>query len=184
MHTRRGSSRSLYTAPGGVLSLSGHALREFLGAVLEHDVPFRFTARGYSMYPFVKDGDVITVEPFSSSNGGRQRGPRLGDIVAFCRPETGQLVVHRAIGRQRGKVLLRGDNCRQPDDPVDLGAVLGRISRVERRGRAVRFGRGPEKLLVAGLARHNELIPLVTVVRRAVRPAVLGLRSLWHGGSA
>ena len=185
MNTRQSSSPSLYTVPGGVLSLSGPALREFLGAVLERDVPFRFAAEGSSMYPFIKDGDVITVESLPSSSEGRQRGPRLGDIVAVCHPMTGSLVVHRAIGRRRGKVLVRGDNCTQPDGLVDLSAVLGRVSRVERGGHFVVLGgRGPERLLVVGLARHNALIPLVAVVRRAVRPAVLCLRSLRQRGSA
>lgn len=136
------------------------------------------------MYPFIKDGDVITVETFPSPSEGRQRGPRLGDIVAVCHPVTGRLLVHRAIGRRRGKVLARGDNCPQPDGLVDSSAVLGRVSRVERGGHVVVLGRGPEKLLVVGLARHNALIPLVAVVRRAVRPAVLCLRSLWQRGSA
>ena len=70
-----------YVSAGGVLALSGAALQEFLAAVLERTVPFRFTARGYSMHPFIRDADVITVSPL----GGR--APRVGghDGDAFGR---------------------------------------------------------------------------------------------------
>jgi len=174
---------SLHAVPGGVLSLSGPALKDLLDAVVKKGAAFRFTARGSSMYPFIKDGDVITIEPFrvSASLGST---PALGDIVAYCSPATGGLVVHRVIARHPGAVAVRGDNCPQPDGIIAECAVLGRVSRVERGGHSVMLGRGPEKLLVAGLARHDALIPLVTFVRRAVRAMILRLRSLRQRSSA
>ena len=82
---------SLYAVPGGVHSLSGKALEEFLRAVLAKGASFRFEARGLSMHPFIKDQEVITISPVQRS--------RLycGDVVAFCHPETGRLTVHRIV---------------------------------------------------------------------------------------
>ena len=47
----------------GGLSLSGEALIELMRAVLARGLPFRFAARGFSMAPFIRDGDVISVSP-------------------------------------------------------------------------------------------------------------------------
>jgi len=173
----------LFAVPGGVLSLSGPALQEFLGAVLVKGVPFRFMARGSSMYPFLKDGDVITVEPFRAPEGGRL-DLVTGDIVAFCHPGTGRLVVHRVIARRLGAVTVRGDNCTAPDGDIEEGALLGRVSRVERDGRPVALGRGPEKFFIAYLAKHDALIALVAGARRFARPFVLRFRVWRHRRSA
>lgn len=42
------------------------------------------------MYPFIKDGDVITVSPL------RARGLRVGEVAAFRSGED-RLVIHRVI---------------------------------------------------------------------------------------
>ena len=116
-----------YVSTGGVLSLSGAALREFLEAVLERGVPFRFTARGCSMYPAIKDRDVITVSPL----GGR--APGGGEVVAF-RSDDERLVVHRIVAVEDGAYELHGDNCPMGDGRVSREAVLGVVTHVEPRG--------------------------------------------------
>lgn len=162
-------------APSAALSLSGADLQEFLGAVLDKGVPFRFMARGASMYPFIKDGDIITVEPLRSSRGGPVT-PVMGDAVAFRSSATGQLVVHRVIARRVGLVTVRGDNCPVPDGDVRGDELLGRVSRVERGSRRVVLGWGPGRSAIAFLSRHDALIPLVAAVRLVVRPVVLRIR--------
>jgi RimJ/RimL family protein N-acetyltransferase len=145
-------------AAAGTLTLSGAAMREFLAAVLERGAPFRFTARGYSMHPFIRDADVITVSPL----GGR--APRVGEVVAFRGGED-RLVVHRVVaaGDPRRDAaagyLTRGDNCPEADGCVPPGAVLGVVTRVERAGKPRRLGLGPEGALLAGLSRAGVLRP-------------------------
>jgi hypothetical protein len=155
---------ALYCVPGGVLSLSGNGLQEFLRAVLSRGVPIRFTARGASMHPFIQDGDVVTVSP------GPGRSTRLGEVVAFCHPETEKLVVHRVLARSAGAYLLRGDNTLEADGLVRPAHILGRVTRVERQGRRVRLGRGPERRLLALLARHELLHPLLQQALRVLYP--------------
>lgn len=116
-----------YVSARGVLALSGPALREFLEAVLERGVPFRFTARGCSMNPFIKDRDVITVSPLA------ERAPLIGEVVAF-RSDEERLVVHRIVAVVDGAYELRGDNCPESDGCVSREAVLGVLTRVEPRG--------------------------------------------------
>lgn len=141
-----------------------------LADVLARGVPFRFEARGYSMFPFIRDGDAVTIAPL------RGRRARLGEVVAFAGVADG-LVVHRVIARRPGVYKIHGDYLGGPDDVVSFASVLGAVTRVERRGRLVRLGLGPERLLVGGLVRLGLLRPLVAAAR-ALRAPFVGQRVL------
>lgn len=146
---------------GGVHSLSGEALSALLADVLARGVPFRFEARGHSMIPFIRDGDVVTIAPL------RDRRARFGEVVAFAGPARG-LIVHRVVARKPGGYEIRADNSYAPDGNVPASSVFGAVTRVERRGHRVRLGLGPERALVGGLVRLGLMQPLVTGLR-AVR---------------
>lgn len=147
------------------LPLKGPALLELMRAVLDRGVPFRFCARGWSMAPFVRDGDVITVSPL------QQALPRVGEVVAFVRPGAGRLVVHRVVARRGRGLLIRGDSVPEcADGTIAPEAVLGRVTRVERDGRDVWLGLGPERHLIAWLSRAGWLIPLSGRLASWLRP--------------
>ena len=156
----------LYCKPGGVLSLSGPGLQEFLRELLAKGASCRFTARGFSMHPFIQDGDVITVSPLS------RPAPGAGDVVAFCHPETRKLLIHRVLSRPHGGYLMRGDSAPGADGIIALEYVLGAVGRVERQGRQVRLGLGPERRFIAWLSRHNLLQPLIRRTWQVLRPAL------------
>jgi hypothetical protein len=141
-----------------------------LNDVLARGVPFRFEARGYSMTPFIRNGDVVTIVPV------RGRCARFGEVVAYAGPTNG-LVVHRVIARRPGFYEIRADNSYASDGVVPTAHVFGAVSRVERRGHRVRLGLGPERALVGGLVRLGLLQPLVNVLR-AVRAPIAGQRAL------
>ncbi len=125
---------------------------ELMAAVLARGAPFRFQASGWSMLPFICDGDVITLSPPPARL-------RLGDVAAFVNPYTDRLTVHRVIARQGAGYLIRGDNTPSQDGLISHAAILGCVTRVERRGRAMRLGLGPERLPIAVLSRCDWLIP-------------------------
>jgi hypothetical protein len=113
------------------------------------------------MDPFIRDGDVISVAPPSA------RLPRKGDVVAFRHPETLLLCVHRVLSVGGDLLLIQGDNMpQQPDGLIPRAAVLGRVTRVERGGRRVRLGLGPERRLIALLSRGA----LLAAIRRYAGP--------------
>ena len=148
---------------GADLSLSGEDLGRILAGVLEKSVPFRFKAKGLSMAPFIKDGDVLTVSPLP------RRGPRTGDVVAFLHPVTGKVAVHRIVRRASGVLILKGDNAPEADAPLPAGCSLGKVTRVERSGKDVRLGTGPGRAAVALFSRARLLEPVLKWVRRAGR---------------
>ena len=147
------------------LSLSKSALVEILIAVLTKGVPFRFRARGFSMTPFIKDGDVVTVSPFSD------RTVCIGDIVAFIKPRSKGLAVHRVIGKKAETYQIQGDNVPRIDGFIPDSHILGIVEKVERMGKRVFLGLGPERVIIAFLARIGILLPLKVLVRKFFRPS-------------
>jgi hypothetical protein len=154
-----------YAIDGGVQPVTGEALSALLTDVLARGVPFRFAARGFSMFPFIRDGDTVTISPL------RGRRARFGEVVVFAGP-TGGPVVHRVTARRPGSYEIRGDCSSGHDDVVPAASVLGAVTRVERRGRRVRLGLGPERALAGGLSRLGLLQPLVAALRAAREPFV------------
>jgi hypothetical protein len=116
------------------------------------------------MYPFIRDADVLTVSP----QLGRRASP--GDVVAFCHPDTGKLMVHRVVAWRPGAYLLRGDNAPEVDGLIPPEKVLGLVTRIERKGKKVWLGRGPERRLLAWLARRDLLQPLIFRAWQVIHP--------------
>jgi len=104
--------------------------------LLSRGTTVRFRPAGRSMYPSIREGELITVEPVVASD------VTLGDIVLY-RCERG-LLAHRVVdNRTQSSVLspyhflLRGDASLCCDQPVAAQQILGRVVEVKRNGRSV-----------------------------------------------
>lgn len=115
------------------------------------------------MIPFIRGGDFVTIAPAS-----RVR-LRRGDIAAFARAETGPIVIHRVVQVHQDGLLTRGDNCPEPDGLIPFSRILGYVTRVERDGRKLRLGLGPERRLIALLNRAGLLTRMLLPVRKLSR---------------
>ena len=56
--------------------INGSDLIKLTKDILEKGLPIRLRASGFSMSPFIKSGDVITIIPL------KNHLPRIGDVVA------------------------------------------------------------------------------------------------------
>ncbi len=148
------------------LALDGESLTSLMRDVLMKGRPFRFRARGWSMSPFIKDGDTVTVRPLRPSE------PASGDVVAFLFPATGKAAVHRVVKVEGGRFVVKGDNVAEGDGEVGRESILGIVSGVERDGRRVKLGRerGLGGALVAGLSRTGVLAGGLKAVRGILKP--------------
>jgi signal peptidase I len=117
-----------YVVQGGLLGLPEAWLQEILDAVLSRGAPVRFQARGFSMYPLIRNLDVVTVSPLP------RRSLRAGDVIAFRQPANGALVLHRILRVEHDGFLVRGDNLPAPDGLVPAAAVIGLVTLAERDG--------------------------------------------------
>jgi hypothetical protein len=158
---RRGPDCS--AVKGRDLPLSGPALVELLRTVLQKGALARFQARGFSMSPFIKNEDVVTVSPFKG------KPPSLGDIIAFVHNETGGLCVHRIVRKTGQFYFTQGDNRCETAECVPGENVLGTVTRVERGGKIVFLGLGPERYVIAFLGRRGLLFPLLFPVWKLAR---------------
>ena len=116
---------------GNVEQIKHGSLFDSLAAdILGRGSYLRFRAHGNSMAPFIRNSDVVLVEPRKASE------LRIGDIV-FYRRTGGRHVAHRLVGKSgNGDSLVlttRGDNLKQLDASVFPEQVLGRVVRIEGR---------------------------------------------------
>ena len=112
-------------------------LSDTFGAVIKEALAtgtvVRFRAEGISMYPTIRDGEVITVAAVSTEE------VVLGDVL-LCRH--GQRVLaHRVVGMTTCGTErffeLRGDAKAACDPPVRASAIVGKVVGVRRNGRVV-----------------------------------------------
>jgi signal peptidase I len=150
------------------LPLSGADLVDLIRPLLQRGISCRFRAKGSSMWPFIREGDIITVAPLE------KQPPELGEVFAFEHPANGRLTVHRVVSTRNQALLFKGDNTRQPDGSVPTEKLVGRVTRVEREGQNVSVCLGAERRTIAVLSRRPSIIPILAhlwrIIRGALRP--------------
>lgn len=131
----RGEGRD--TAP---IALAAELLRR--GRTVE------IVAGGGSMWPLVRHGDRLVVDPAPP--------PRVGDLAAVLRND--HLVIHRVISVGDAGILLHGDNLSGPDPVVTPQEVLGVVTRhVLRTGHVLDHRHGIMRLIDNAAARTIRL---------------------------
>ena len=111
-------------------------LLELSRDILEKGKSVRFQAKGWSMRPFIRDGDFIVVSPIENSS------IKTGDVVFYLTTEN-KVIVHRVIRKYKKKgrmtVLIKGDASFSSPEKVEIQNVLGKVVAVERNGRKKRL---------------------------------------------
>jgi signal peptidase I len=115
--------------------LSHNVLKEIGFSLLAEGKTIRVKAEGFSMYPSVKPGSVIFIEPFKEG-----AEPIPGEIIAWKR-DSG-FVVHRLVRcyeKENLKYFItRGDSIMAEDEPVLFDQIAGKVVKVEKpEGKAV-----------------------------------------------
>jgi len=117
---------------------ASNLLLDLTTELLSQGATVRFRPSGRSMYPSIREGELITVEPV------KPRDVKLADIVLY-RSERG-LIAHRVVGSSptqssvlspHHSLLLKGDASLCCDQPVAAQQILGRVVRVQRNGRSL-----------------------------------------------
>ena len=99
--------------------------------ILSEDMTVTITAGGYSMWPAIRQGDRVVIEPLQGQI------PSAGDIVALRRD--GGYVVHRVteVINSEGRCFFRtqGDAVTRADEPADISIIAGIVRRLIRKGK-------------------------------------------------
>ena len=123
---------------------------ELLEETLNRGHSIRFRAPGDSMYPTIRNGDILTVTPIETAS------ITIGDIILYRHKSgvTAHRVIritkrdahhsqHSALRPQTSDLspqsyfILRGDAAVVFDDPVSADQILGKVTLVEREGRRI-----------------------------------------------
>ncbi len=125
--------------------------------LLSQGTTVRFRPSGRSMYPSIREGELVTVEPVVASDVTlgdivlyrSQRGLIAHRVIQVSRPQS-EPSAYRAAGFRRACLAcgpsssrearvfrLRGDTSLFRDEPVGAEQILGRVIRVERDGHSV-----------------------------------------------
>lgn len=131
--------------------VSNITLAQLVDAVISSDRSTRFQARGFSMCPLIRDGDFLTITPLSGMT------LRIGMVVAFRRPGSQAISVHRIIRINGAAYLIRGDNSPGNDGWIVKEKIIGYVSRIEHNGKERSFGLGRESTCIAWLNRAGFL---------------------------
>ena|GEM_PF-1540005 len=130
-----------------------HVLWDIAIDLLENRNMVKFRAPGVSMSPFIRNSEMITVEPCSHGD------LTFGDVILYqgfgsqCRqlsiPLRNRKIVHRFLWRREIggdlRLITKGDNNYLCDPPVSPQQILGRVVEIEKNGWRLRldtpFGR-------------------------------------------
>lgn len=143
------------------LSSQNRARLELGAELLERGERLRLRVKGSSMLPSLYPGDLLTFRRCSPSE------IVVGDIVLF-ESEGPCFVAHRVAERMAvegdSRLRTRGDAMCACDAPLGENEVLGRLSRVERKGRHLPPPRlGPVRSLLASLVQRSRWAARVLV---------------------
>lgn len=113
------------TGDSNHLMLSGRDVADLLKSTCAKGIPFKFTATGLSMAPFICNGDSLIIDPILD-----RKTITEGDIVAFIPPDEGRLIVHRMIKKKEGHYLIKGDNAYQNDGYFKQEYIYGYVKKI------------------------------------------------------
>ncbi len=145
-----------------VMALPARHFMPVIRDALERGQQVRMTARGSSMFPSIRNGDIVAIDPMETT-------AVVGDVVLVqCAPEAEgeRYVLHRVVRVEGGAFYLRGDCQRDCEGPFTNKDILGRAVSVYRSGRERRLDRGMYRR--AGLA-WNRCAPFNVWVFQLIR---------------
>jgi hypothetical protein len=120
------------------IKIDHNEFTEISAEVLNKGGAFHCKALGRSMWPFIKNGAILTVNPIQG------HPPEVGEVVLY-RSGT-HASVHRIVGIQSEypelTFMIQGDACPDVRESIPLSGLLGRVTRVEYGGRVCNLSTG------------------------------------------
>ena len=86
--------------------------------LLSEGKAIRFPISGWSMYPFLSDGDIVTIEPI------QDRKLHINDVIVYRRTD-GPLIIHRIMKITNDGFWFCGDNQSSLEGPLQRKQLLG-----------------------------------------------------------
>ena len=115
------------------LNTPSRSTSEMSMSILKSKQKVALKLNGYSMYPFIKPGDIGTIVKCSISS------LRIGEIVVF--KQQNNWIAHRLLKKQNIDdaivLIAKGDTSRKNDRPIEEDMFIGRLTTLNRNGRTI-----------------------------------------------
>ena len=131
--------------------LPSRAFVELIRAVLDKGADFRLRAKGVSMYPFIHEGDLVTLAAVDVDK------IRIGDVVAVPHPIYGNLIIHRIVRIGNGHIKTKGDYNPVSDGWMIREKILARVVRVQRTEKEVKHAHAAVQHAIVYISRFLRL---------------------------
>ena len=135
-------------------------------AIVERGLTLRFRAKGISMHPFVRDGDILFVRAVAPSQ------VQVGDLVLF-RGAGSRVAVHRVVRRTKVEdktaFVIKGDRAERPDGVIPAERVIGQVIARERDGVKIDLMTPVRRLVKAGIAWLSPIWPVLLPIAGRLR---------------
>jgi len=148
-------------------SINKISLKKMLALFTDNSHPIRFRAHGSSMYPFIKNGSLITITPYICPIK-----PQKGDIVLIFNALKNQLFAHRIVHISNKGFFVKGDNNSSPDGLFKKKQVLGYVTEIEDPVRNIILKIPLLNKMVALFSRIsllNYFKPIISIIQRIKR---------------
>jgi len=134
--------------------------------ILKRGGTFCFKAKGFSMHPFVRDGDILIIHPASNQT------LRKGDVVLYMSTDY-KLIAHRiTAATHRGDDLvftLRGDMAPASTEQVSSKKILGKVVSLRRGRKVIHVDKGCKRLSSLLWAKSVLLLPCLFNILRMIK---------------
>jgi signal peptidase len=135
-----------------------HTLRK---EIISQGRSVQIVASGYSMFPFLRKGDILTINPAPMEQIKR------GDIVVYELNE--KWIAHRVIQVNHNseglEFLLRGDTCAAFDPPVNKENFIGIVPEFQRLNYLKKLNGSLRRLWTKVILNFIRMYPLIARVR-------------------
>lgn len=150
--------------------------------ILKRGKSIRVQAKGWSMRPFILDGDLITISSFENSS------LKSGDVVLYTTAGK-KVIVHRLIKKHKRNgdmiLLVKGDASFSSPEKINVKDILGKVTEIERNGRRKRLDTNLYRLIglcVAGISPFSKWVyPLGSIVKKNGRSLLGGILEKLQG---
>lgn len=99
--------------------LESQAFGELVNGLLASGLGFRFQAKGRSMLPLIRDGEMLHVQRTNAAQ------LKVGDIVLFRHDS--KFTAHRIIRKWKDEFVTRGDAGLEADGAIQGEAIVGKV---------------------------------------------------------
>jgi signal peptidase I len=139
--------------------------------ILSQGTALRFQAKGLSMFPAIRNGDILTVQLAGSAE------IRPGDII-FYHGEGARIAAHRVrkiiLSNEGAVFMTRGDFYLGHGEGIPWAKVLGKVCALERKGRQIDISRGWGRLKDRFYSFSSPLIVMARKITGRLLPRVQG----------